>query len=388
MQNKTLYSLWNFSFVLWFITEFTFSRSVFAMVGLGLFCALSLMVMMVEKRVRTSNLFIYYLLFVLVCFLNIQLGHSIDKSYSIKMIVTLLRNFVFLLCAYNYTIRIGTDKLKRIFIFSSFISSFIILLIVYIKTGSIILRYEIDTINPNALAVCDAVAVCWLLSNRIKIKKHQLFLIIFFIIFTLLSGTKKALIAIILGFTIMVLLNKPNQLLKNTLFISFGLIISYAVLMYIPLFYEIIGARVESLFSLLLGGEGDASSEARSGFIELGLYYFQTNPLWGNGINCFHTLKDAYGTYSHNNFVELLFSVGIIGTISYYLMHIYILIKSFKSYLRIRTINTILSIAFIIVTIVMDIAWVSYFERSSLIYLILCLQLIASNPSRIINNTY
>ena len=135
------------------------------------------------------------------------------------------------------------------------------------------------------------------------------------------------------------------------------------------------------MISLLLGEGGDASAEARAGLIELGLSYFAKSPWLGNGINCFHMLDEAYGVYSHSNYVELLFSVGILGTISYYAMFIPVINSARKRYFKGRKNDTILCIGMVIALLFIDIALVSYYERTNLILILICYALLKNTEN-------
>lgn len=79
---------------------------------------------------------------------------------------------------------------------------------------------------------------------------------------------------------------------------------------------------MENLFSFFTDtGTTEASINIRSQMITFGLEMFKENPIWGYGIDNY---KILYGVsyyaeaYSHNNLIELLVGVGIVGAFLYY----------------------------------------------------------------------
>lgn len=368
--------VWNITFALWFISAFVLGRSGISMAMLALFCSYSACMMIIYKTCKFSPIFLFYLLFTCVGFINIELGLSISPSLSKELMTTLCRNLFFIICIYNYAKLVRIASFKQTIIYSSVICSICLLLLVYMYTGSFVLRNSDDSINPNSLAVCDAIIICWLTCGKKESVKYKPAIIVICALFCLLAGTKKALLATLIGISVFVLLNKPSKIVKNVILISLVSILGYAVLINVPFFYDLIGNRLEGLFSLLTSGEGDSSSNSRYNYIDLGLYHFNNRPILGHGINCFQTLKGAYGSYSHNNYVELLFSLGIVGFLCYYMMYIYVLFSAIKQYRTRRISNLSIAISFIIICLMMDFAWVSYYSRSTYMYITICLLLI------------
>ncbi len=122
--------------------------------------------------------------------------------------------------------------------------------------------------------------------------------------------------------------------------------------------------RIEALLNLSnnSGGQVDNSAITRLYYIAEGWQGFLDNPIFGHGINSF---RHYFGQYAHNNFIELLFSVGIIGFIIYYSIHLSILKKLIKDWKQ----NMFL-ISFLIIVISMDVGLVSYENKANLLILI------------------
>ena len=58
------------------------------------------------------------------------------------------------------------------------------------------------------------------------------------------------------------------------------------------------------------------------------------SPVWGHGYDSFHfynAVVNGHDVYSHNNFTELLYNLGVVGFIVYYFQYFKIFILGFKS---------------------------------------------------------
>ena len=370
------------SFAFWFIAENIFLHSVMAVIALALFMGLVIVkyISLNKIKLKIPTLFILYGIFVLVCYSNIWLGFSINSTLSKELGITLLRNFVFVILAYFYVMITDFDRFKKLFVYSTVVGSLFALMLTFVSTGSFVLRSEDALFNANTLAISAAVAICILVcSDEKRFTPHNVLLIGILSALCILSGTRKALIAAVITIVVYYVLRNPEKLLKNALIICVSVVVVYLLITKIPLLYNMIGNRIESMFSLLMGETGDKSAESRAGFIELGFKHFKNRPWIGHGINCFQTLRYSFGTYSHNNYIELLFSVGILGTVAYYSMYLLVLIRSMKMYLKNRTDNFVLCIGIILSLFFIDIALVSYYERTNLILVIMCLGLLKGN---------
>ena len=150
----------------------------------------------------------------------------------------------------------------------------------------------------------------------IRKRKIDIFSIAVFAFFALSSGSKKAALLIVVGIFAIALVHYGfKQLYKTILAGAVVLVFAWYVLQ-LPLF-ETVYMRLESFLS----GELDKSDAGRMYMISLGLEMFWDRPILGYGLNNYR-LFNPWGLYSHNNFVELLFSGGLVGFVLYYLMYL------------------------------------------------------------------
>jgi O-antigen ligase len=136
--------------------------------------------------------------------------------------------------------------------------------------------------------------------------------------------------------------------------------------MNIQIFYTLLGYRIEALVKMIKLGQSDESSVVtRFLYIQRGWSYFLRNPWHGYGLDTFRYLAGSYGTYSHNNYIELLVSGGIPTLFFFYFYRFIVLIKlvNFNK-------DKLLVLLFVLLVLlfILEYGFVSYFER---IYIII-----------------
>ena len=192
---------------------------------------------------------------------------------------------------------------------------------------------EIMNLNVIGQFCCFSALICsWYAIYKNKIRYVAPMILCTFI--ALGVGSRKSLSALVLGFCLLYLFRgNLREKLKN--FVMVVLFLSaFLMILQLPIF-ERTTSRFEAMFNS--SARVDNSTYLRGLLIEHGLEDFTSSPLMGVGIGNtpFLGVKyTGYEFYMHNNYVELLVSVGIIGTAIYYLLLLYPLIKLFRPALR------------------------------------------------------
>lgn len=119
--------------------------------------------------------------------------------------------------------------------------------------------------------------------------------------------------------------------------------------------------RIERFTSTMDGKDAEGSTEERVGFIKEGWEQFTARPFTGYGIDSF---RYYHQLYAHNNYIELLFDVGILGVVIFYSIHFSI----FRKLGRYRT-GAFIG-AFLLVLMIMDIGLVSYYDKRVMLMLL------------------
>ena len=232
-------------------------------------------------------------------------------------------------------------------------------------------QYGINSNNIGAiLSVGFLLAHYQAMKNKTRLSRICEYVLL---LFALSSGSRKVIVYILVGITTFYFLKNGavalnsrtiNSFFKTLIMGSILVIAVYYVFIKIEFFYELIGRRIDALITFLKSGDtGDNSLVVRDDMIKMGWRYFDQNPWFGNGLNAFGNFyKSILGrvTYAHNNFIELLVSVGIIGTFLYYVR--YAIVLKTLIFKNICVQDAIIS-AVIIAIICSDVGAVTYYYK-------------------------
>lgn len=152
----------------------------------------------------------------------------------------------------------------------------------------------------------------------------------------LLSGSKGSLLVLVILISVFFLLKDEGNFLKRikslVLLISILALILFLIMNIKPI-YDIIGFRIEVFFEVLNGqnvwSSDKTSTDMRMYFIQNGFKLFKSKPLFGYGLDTYR-YNNAYNTYSHSNFIEILVDLGIFGIFLFYGIYILLLKEALK----------------------------------------------------------
>ena len=141
-----------------------------------------------------------------------------------------------------------------------------------------------------------------------------------------LSGGRKFIVIpiVFLYALLMLKVDKAGKkhIIKYTAIIAVMVFILYQLIMNVPAFYDVMGKRIEGLFNLFSGGGTvELSAAERNQMAQMGLQQWTHSPILGYGFDSFKYYNQkmtGHFYYSHNNYVELLYDLGLIGFILYY----------------------------------------------------------------------
>ena len=86
--------------------------------------------------------------------------------------------------------------------------------------------------------------------------------------------------------------------------------------------FELMHRRFNESINALLGqAGGDSSTLSRVSFIETGWRLFKQKVFIGHGVDNFKYVS-GFWVYSHNNFIEILVGLGIVGFVLYYSIYL------------------------------------------------------------------
>lgn len=180
----------------------------------------------------------------------------------------------------------------------------------------------------------------------------------------LMSASRKAILFMLIPLLLYYIFTQKNigKVLRNALFAAVLAGVTYYAIMNIPFVYDMLGYRIETMIYGIMGnGKTDGSTSLRLAMIQWGLEWFKSKPWIGYGLNNYMTLLGTMGTsfgtagvYAHNNYIELLVDLGLIGTVIYYFIYLNMLVKAA------RFIKSIASVQLIMVSILASIMVCEY----------------------------
>lgn len=209
----------------------------------------------------------------------------------------------------------------------------------------------------------------WRFSSRVSILKYFHLLISLLMLFIIIITGSRAALGILILPIIVFFFVSGGHLMKNIFIILAVLLLLCFLVLKVPIFYNAIGVRIEDAINIIRGTDNGYEDTSRLILVMLGIEWFMQKPFLGYGINCFRLLsyklggfKDYY--YAHNNYIELMVDVGIIGLFIYYFAH-YSLYRSYKQIrLRKKKVGVVV-ITLLVAMLFSDLFWVGYYNNLS-----------------------
>lgn len=202
----------------------------------------------------------------------------------------------------------------------------------------------------------------------------------------LLSGSRKAIII----FALYVLLfsifkSKKGRLLNSLIAFSVIIVLTLFVLKNVYL-YNLIGRRIVSMINgLFLGGTTENSFNEHSILITAGIMFFRKSPIIGYGLMNFHVLFHRiypWNYSAHNNYVELLVDLGIIGFVLYYSIEVYIVGRFIKKRIYSESTDALIVFIMLICDFLSQIACVTYDDPACTMLIMLGMASIKTSQGR------
>jgi O-antigen ligase len=172
-----------------------------------------------------------------------------------------------------------------------------------------------------------------------------------------LSSSRKGLV----GFVFLCVFSLLNKISRKRLITLLVILIPVATIG-----FSVMGTRVERTFSHLNAitevgeiSQSDTSLISRATFIQVGLEQFKKAPLIGQGIESFAACS-GFGVYSHNNYIEIAVSLGVVGLWLYYVFILQLALASVK---KRHHVNARFYLAVITMILLLDVGVVSYYFK-------------------------
>ena len=312
-----------------------------------LFIVTQLIAFVRGRRFSLDGVVAIYFAFIAFCTLSLLWTVSFERS--LHELITLVSIGFFMAALSMYLQHDGERHLRLLLkavVFSSIISCLYVLLTFNWSDLS-----RANGVIGDANQACAYLAYCLPLGYycwRKRLVGVGIFAIQAALVFAtvLASGTRSGLISCVLGFLLLWFIQECSKgffSIKNFGLIALGVALFVGLLYFImhnDFAYQLIGSRFEQLLHYLTGTETqdnysstyDYSARERAGLLNLAIEVWLQSPAWGTGLNGFSyyaaiTLRD---TFCHNNYLEILTSVGVIGLAIYYSQHLLIIKRALK----------------------------------------------------------
>lgn len=162
------------------------------------------------------------------------------------------------------------------------------------------------------------------------------------------TGAKSSVLPIVFVFAIMIVGASDDKKIirRNLIILGVAAVVAFAAIMIVPPLYGVVGYRIAELFTGVNAAEPDlhTSTGQRMAMITAFKAHFWEAPLFGHGFYSFREMpysqieeyrigtEIAYRNVQlHMNFLEVLFSYGIVGFVLYYWFPVYVIIKTFRA---------------------------------------------------------
>lgn len=371
------------SIVLYIVLSTVFEESKtglsrYASVGILICLGACGLYVLMHKRIKLESYIIILLAFGI--FLAISTLYS-PASSSLKS-TYLYRCFSSLILLFLISNVVQSEKDIQWLIHGYIFAGIVLALYLYMFYGiqnlsSLTSRLSNELANQNSIGIsCACAFVFSIVELVIRSRKNRLLYIASMIITLpacLFSGSRKSIILIVISIFVFFLLSAEKRQTIKRLLLS-GIVIAgvIVIIQNVPAF-AIINERFEQFFSLFGHGNAiqDTGNMNRIMFLERGLDAFKSSPLWGNGFVFSYYL---FGTYSHNNYVELLMNNGLIGFVLYYWVHLRLLIAGLLMRKKTKKLSAMILVVMTIILFI-DIGSVNYYSRYTLIMICLASKL-------------
>lgn len=348
--------------------------TVFQVISI-LFMGLVFVYMVKAKKLFVSGYIFMFAAFVAYGYFQLYGDITISKVYTSNMASTMVVNLVINFFVLNYFfIDNNYKKFPKVFSQTSMIFCAYMLIS---NAGS--LSYKRlgwdqpipfgggSTYQSNNVGFVFAMAFNMYLYRLVEEKKKRYVFPMLILAFCVaLTGSRKALLIIMMGVVIILFLTAKG-FAKKLRILVIGLICAilfFVAVMKIPVLYDIIGNRMETLITGAVTGEDkDQSFIVREHLTEYAMELYREKPIFGQGLDSFRTMEGSYGLYAHNNFAELLCCTGIVGFILFYLPYFGALLKLMYSLIKRSNKLIMLAISLLLIETVMEYGNVAYFER-------------------------
>jgi len=311
-----------------------------------------------RKKTKTSSFMFWYLILIFIsaisCYLSLgSLSSNLLNMFQLLVVIFLLDQVV--------NDRANLDFVVNCYIFSCIVVG-LWLMFTSGRAGDSRLGMSVSNSLPIWIGSFSSLSFCLSIYLAVKNKGSRLEKIYFIsaaICFVVLffTGSRKYYISV-LGALLFFILNRKKGRIKRVTISIFVVVVFVYLIFNNSFLYGILGRRIDKLMSYVNSSsiQDDKSAFVREMFIRTGWEAFKNKPIFGHGMWSWNSVTNM-GTHPHNNYIDLLFSLGLFGCAYYYLFILNIWRRLWS--INKENVGRIFFIISILLILVMD-----YFQRS------------------------
>lgn len=363
----------------------TISSPIARLASLGLYACLGFcgLYIMLTKRFRVRLQIVFLILLGIV--LSISCLYTPTRASLVNMYIYRYWTSTILMCLILNVVSTKDDVMS--ILKATAVAGAFLALHMYTQYGFENLalateRMDDEMGNQNMLGMYCAFSVCvsfFFFFTQKKNRWFYLLLIAACVPAIMFTGSRKAILIIAVAIVVFLISYSEKQGLWLRLLGAALVIYGLIWLIYSVPAFSVIKMRFEETFSTLNdGSQLNESDENRVEYIVIGLKRFLESPIIGKGF--FYSCYE-FGTYTHNNFVELLLNNGIVGFLLFYIPYIIVFIRA----LRIRKQSKLvwaLVCLLLSALITCDVGVVTYYNRYTMLLFVLCFCLVDAKTDK------
>ena len=351
IQEKRIFVKMDIPFFIYFTLMFCFYQFTYFQLAIQIAIIAYFLLVFINRRMRLHKKQVKNLIFFIAWFGAFTVLMFLSKlwAYGVKdgpstLLIT-LRIFAIGTLIYYYV----DNKEKALSVFKSFIFAFFIVSVVVLvltpvsQWGNEKVFGRMIAQHRNTLGTVSAplILICYYYQKQFGMKIGNI-LAFYFSFFTIVCGSRGALLQVVIIFLIHLLINEKNlsRRLKNLTVFALTSVAIIVVVLMVPFLYNLVWVRIGDAISTVLGVEiADASAQGRENLKEVATLMFMNKPWLGYGVDgvvCFlqdHSNiigEEVAAVYSHCNYTEIAACFGVVGLIIWYVPIFKTIVASFK----------------------------------------------------------
>lgn len=271
-----------------------------------------------EFKINKSILF----LSIFVFYIFVQIFYSINADATVSKFTMFFMYFIllFLCTSIKYNDR-EIKFLEKMFAYSTIVSCILVIFFGFFEEGRLTIRINPNiTEDENQFCGYFIVGTVYFLKNILEKKRILIssMLVITFLFFALLTGSRGGILSILLAIVVYLLLyaKKDKKKIKK-IFIS--LLVGIFLIILIGNLLNYLSPEIAQRFSV--ENVQETGGTGRTKIWERYLNLFNESPIsrkifgYGSG-----SVSTMYGKVAHNNWIELLVETGICGEILFFIL--------------------------------------------------------------------